>query len=54
MSFTNWNELARRWQDRCITCGSSDQRLISFSQCIHCRVEELKREKNKKQKNKDS
>ena len=54
MSFTNWNELARRWQDRCVTCGESNQRLVSFSQCVSCRVKEVKNEEAKKQKNKGS
>ena len=51
---TDWYMLAKRWADRCVTCGESDQRLISFSQCLHCRVRGIKNEESKKQKNKNS
>jgi hypothetical protein len=48
-----WIELARRWADKCRTCGETDQRLVTFSQCIHCRVKERKDEEEKTKKVKD-
>jgi len=45
-----WYELASRWRDRCVTCGESNQRLISFSQCISCRTKENEAKKNKESK----
>ena len=51
---TNWYELAERWKDRCVTCGEDNQRLVTFSQCINCRIKEREHEKAKNEKTKDS
>ena len=51
---TNWYELAERWKDRCTLCGEDNQRLVSFSICINCRLKERENEKAKNKKNKDS
>ena len=46
-----WDELARRWADKCEVCGEDDQRLVSFSICIDCRAyfDLLKKRKKEKE-----
>ena len=44
---TDWYELARRWADKCVYCGCTDQSKITFSVCYSCR-----RTKNSKKNNK--
>ena len=38
----NWYLLAKRWSDRCIYCGETDQRLVTFSVCYSCRSKNIK------------
>tara|TARA_R110002020_G_scaffold33269_3_gene101451 strand:+ start:568 stop:723 length:156 start_codon:yes stop_codon:yes gene_type:complete len=44
----DWIRHAERWKDRCNLCGETDQRLVSFSICISCKVKE---DKSKEVKN---
>ena len=49
----DWNRLAQRWADRCNLCGETDQKLVSFSICIHCKVKEDKKRKVKNAEKKE-
>tara|TARA_B100000579_G_scaffold437987_1_gene470545 strand:+ start:346 stop:528 length:183 start_codon:yes stop_codon:yes gene_type:complete len=42
----DWYLLAKRWQDKCIYCGETDQRLVTFSVCYSCKSKNIKSNKN--------
>ena len=34
---TDWYRMAKRWADKCVYCGCTDQSKITFSVCYSCK-----------------